>query len=76
MLPCPKAQALKKMANGAGRVISPVRELSVREQIMVEEAVRQLKMVINLCSPIGLERRPVDSGGGKYEQPRIKPMVV
>ena len=76
MLPCPEAQALENMAKGAGRVINPVRGLSVREQITVEEPVRQLKMVINLGSPFGLERRPVDSGGGKNVQPRIKRMVI
>ena len=60
-----KLKHRKIWQNGAGRVINPVKELSVREQIMVEEAVRQLKVVINLGSPFGLERRPVDSGGGK-----------
>lgn len=53
-----------------------MKELSDREQIMVEEAVKQLKVDIKLGSGLGLERPPVDFGGGKYEQPRIKPMVI
>lgn len=64
------------LIHGAGRLINPVRELSGREQIMVEEAVKQLKVDIKLRSGLGLERLPVDLGGGKYEQPRIKPMLI
>lgn len=42
------------LIHGAGRLINPVRELSGREQIMVEEAVKQLKMYIRLVSESGL----------------------
>ena len=64
------------LIHGAGRFINPVRELSGREQIMVGEAVKQLKMYIKLGSGLGLERPPVDFGGGKYEQPRTKLMLI
>ena len=50
--------------HGAGRLIDPVKELSDREQIMVGEAVKQLKVDIKLGIGLGLERLPLDFGGG------------
>lgn len=55
------------LIHGAGRLIDPVKELSGREQIIVEEAVKQLKVDIKLVSGSGLERPSVDFSGGKYE---------